>query len=75
MAPRGHDQAPQRLTSPELAQLLGIDCSTLNAWARRYGVGAIRDGWRLIGKGHLSCDITGWSHPQGNASWLYERAY
>jgi hypothetical protein len=72
---RNHGGLAQRLTAPELAHRLGIDCSTLNAWARRHGVGAVRDGWKLIGKGRLSCDITGWSIPQTNASWLWERMF
>jgi hypothetical protein len=60
------------ITGPDLAHLLGISPSTLNHWATEHGVGAERDGWRLVGRGKLSAGRCG-TYPPGCASWLFQK--
>ena len=55
-----------RLTTPELADLLGVGRSALNNWVARNQPGAERDGWRLVGRGRA---LAG-----GHSPWLWERA-
>jgi hypothetical protein len=40
----------ERLGSAELAELLGVGRSALNNWAVKNQPGAVRDGWRLLGR-------------------------
>jgi hypothetical protein len=40
----------ERLGSAELAVLLGLGRSALNNWAAKNQPGAVRDGWRLLGR-------------------------
>jgi hypothetical protein len=35
---------------PELAALLGVSTKAVSKWAKDHGAGAVRDGWRLLGK-------------------------
>lgn len=62
------------LAGPELARLLGLVPQTINHWARRNPVGAVRDGWRLIGRGKVHCGPMGLTLPPGRLSWLFEKA-
>jgi hypothetical protein len=39
-----------RLGTPELAALLGLGSSALQNWASKNQPGAVRDGWRLLGR-------------------------
>jgi hypothetical protein len=55
-----------RLTTAELAELLGLTRNALNNWVARNQPGAERDGWRLVGRGRA---LTG-----GGSPWLWERA-
>ncbi len=66
-------QPGDRLAGPELARLLGIDPQTLNDWARRQPLGAVRDGWQLIGRGKFACGPMGSTVPPGMPSWLFEK--
>lgn len=55
-----------RLTTPELAGLLGVGRSALNNWAGRNQPGAERDGWRLVGQTRTAAG--------GPPRWAWERA-
>jgi hypothetical protein len=45
------DAATDRtFTTPELARLLRVTPEALNSWARRAGIGAVRDGFRVVGR-------------------------
>ena len=55
-----------RLTTPELADLLGVGRSALNNWAGRNQPGAERDGWRLVGQTRTAAG--------GPPRWVWERA-
>ncbi len=55
-----------RLTTPELAELLGVGRSALNNWVARNQPGAERDGWRLVGQTQLAGG--------GPPRWVWERA-
>lgn len=68
-----HFESGYRMATPELAKLLGITCSALNAWCRRYGTGAERNGWRLIGQGKIAAGHQGAHIPPGKPSWIFER--
>lgn len=68
-----HFESGYRMATPELAKLLGITCSALNAWCRRYGTGAERNGWRLIGQGKIAAGKLGAHIPPGRPSWIFER--
>lgn len=63
----------QRIAAPELARILGVTSHRINEWSRHHGVGAMRDGWRLIGRGKIACGDMGSTVPPGKASWLFER--
>jgi hypothetical protein len=63
----------ERIAGPELARILGITTNRINEWSRHQGVGACRDGWRLIGQGKIACGDLGSTLPPGRASWLFER--
>lgn len=40
----------QPITTVELSKRLGITTQSLCSWARSHGAGAIRDGWKLMGR-------------------------
>lgn len=63
----------ERIAGPELARILGITTNRINEWSRHQGIGATRDGWRLIGQGKIACGDLGSLLPPGRASWLFER--
>ena len=63
----------KRIAGPELARILGITTNRINEWSRHQGIGATRDGWRLIGQGKIACGDLGSLLPPGRASWLFER--
>lgn len=56
----------QQLSTPELAELLGVTRNALNNWVARNRPGAERDGWRLVGRARSSAG--------GPPRWLWERA-
>ena len=43
-------EAPTTISSRELAARLGITSVALAFWARNHGVGACRDGYKVIGR-------------------------
>ncbi len=46
---------------PQLAALLGVSTKAISKWAVDHGQGAIRDGWRLLGKAPPMGPVpTGW---------------
>jgi transcriptional regulator with XRE-family HTH domain len=55
-----------RLTTPELAELLGVGRSALNNWVARNQPGAERDGWRLVERVRPAAG--------GPPQWTWERA-
>ena len=55
-----------RLTTPELAQLLGLTRNALNNWVARNRPGDERDGWRLVGQTRPAAG--------GPPRWVWERA-
>ena len=55
-----------RLTTPELAELLGVKRNTLNNWVARNGPGDERDGWRLVDRIRPAAG--------GPPQWTWERA-
>ena len=56
----------ERLTTPELAELLGVGRSALNNWISRNQPGAERDGWRLVDRVRPAAG--------GPPQWTWERA-
>jgi len=56
----------KRLTTPELAELLGIGRNALNNWISRNQPGAQRDGWRLVERIRPAAG--------GPPRWVWERA-
>lgn len=44
------EETAQILETKQLAAQLGVTTHALGAWARNRGTGAIRDGWRLLGR-------------------------
>ena len=59
------------ITGPELAHILGLDARTINRWAAARRIGAVRDGWRLMGRGKPSAGKACGVYPPGCASWLF----
>lgn len=55
-----------RLTTAELAELLGVGRSALNNWVARNQPGAERDGWRLVERVRPAAG--------GPPQWTWERA-
>lgn len=70
-APRGRGtpdptSVGDRLTTAELAELLGVGRSALNNWVARNQPGAERDGWRLVERVRPASG--------GPPQWVWERA-
>ena len=55
-----------RLTTPELAELLGVTRNALNNWVARNRPGDERDGWRLVERVRPAAG--------GPPQWTWERA-